>query len=79
MTDTTNQTRFAVLLSDAQGMRSISIHDTAEDAAEAMGNIAEGYALAIGARTYGAVTTGKLTVGRDGGQVVADFAVVASF
>lgn len=72
-------TRFAVLLSDARGLREISVHDSAEDAAEAMGNIAEGYALAIDAKTYGAVTTGKLSVGRDGGQVIADFAVVATF
>ena len=71
-------TWFAVLLSDARGLREISVHDSAEDAAEAMGNIAEGYALAIDARTCG-VSIGKLSVGRAGGQVIADFAVVAAF
>lgn len=73
----TEQTRYTVLLSDHNGLREVATYETPEGAADALDNIATGYAAATGGEVR-SVTPGRVTVATAGGGFLADLAVLAT-
>lgn len=73
----TEQTRYTVLLSDHNGLREVATYETPESAADALDNIATGYAAATDGEVR-SVTPGRVTVATAGGGVLADLAVLAT-
>jgi len=73
----TEQTSYTVQLSDERGLREVARYEATEDAAEALDNIATGYAAATGG-TVRNVAAGRVEIVAAGGQFLADLAIVAT-